>query len=102
MSGLGPWSERARCRDEDPELSFPENGKSSRPRRLICLGCPVRQECLDCALRHDERLIALLIGYKETGVLPDVDTEPSPESQLAAAELIERYPRRTNQRKRSR
>jgi hypothetical protein len=102
MSGLGPWSERARCRDEDPELSFPENGKSSRPRRLICLGCPVRQECLDCALRHDARLIALLIGYRETGVLPDVDTEPSPESQLAAAELIERYPRRTNQRKRSR
>ena len=41
------------------------------------------------------KLIALLIGYKENGVLPDVDTEPSPKSQLAAAELIERYSRRT-------
>jgi hypothetical protein len=29
--------------------------------------------------------------YRENGVLPNVDTELSPQSQLAAAELIELY-----------
>jgi hypothetical protein len=37
------------------------------------------------------KLIALLIDYRENGVLPDHDTERSPESQLAAAELIEKH-----------
>jgi hypothetical protein len=32
-----------------------------------------------------------LIGYRENYVLPDVVTELSPQSQLAAAELIELY-----------
>ena len=42
------------------------------------------------------KVLALLIGYRETGVLPP-GMEPSPEFQLAAAELIERHSRRTNQ-----
>jgi hypothetical protein len=37
------------------------------------------------------KVLAPLIGYRENGVLPDVDTELSLQSQLAAAELIELY-----------
>jgi hypothetical protein len=40
------------------------------------------------------KLIALLIGYNENRVLP-TDMEPTPLSQLAAAELIEQYTNRT-------
>ena len=50
-----PWQERARCRDHDPEIFFPEKGGSSREAKRICSECPVRIECLNYALRRDER-----------------------------------------------
>jgi WhiB family redox-sensing transcriptional regulator len=50
-----PWQERARCRDHDPEVFFPEKGGSSREAKRICSECPVRIECLNYALRRDER-----------------------------------------------
>ena len=50
-----PWQERARCRDYDPEVFFPEKGGSSREAKRICSECPVRIECLNYALRRDER-----------------------------------------------
>jgi WhiB family transcriptional regulator, redox-sensing transcriptional regulator len=51
----GPWVMRAKRRQSEPDLFFPEKGLSSRPAIMVCLGCPVRQECLDHALEHDER-----------------------------------------------
>lgn len=49
------WVQRARCKDEDPELFFPIG--TSGPAleqieraRAICLKCDVRQECLEWAL----------------------------------------------------
>ena len=50
-----PWQERARCRQHDPEVFFPEKGGSSREAKRICADCPVRIECLNYALRRDER-----------------------------------------------
>ena len=50
-----PWQESARCRDYDPEIFFPEKGGSSREAKRICADCPVRIECLNYALRRDER-----------------------------------------------
>ncbi|HEX6208360.1 MAG TPA: WhiB family transcriptional regulator [Actinomycetota bacterium] len=50
-----PWQERARCREFDPEIFFPEKGGSSREAKRICAQCEVRIECLKYALRHDER-----------------------------------------------
>jgi WhiB family transcriptional regulator, redox-sensing transcriptional regulator len=50
-----PWQERARCREHDPEIFFPEKGGSSREAKRICADCPVRIECLNYALRRDER-----------------------------------------------
>src|SRR4029434_5287962 len=50
-----PWQERARCRQHDPEVFFTEKGGSSREAKRICADCPVRIECLNYALRRDER-----------------------------------------------
>ncbi|MEU0570113.1 WhiB family transcriptional regulator [Nonomuraea sp. NPDC005983] len=50
------WSRRAACLGMDPELFFPISlegpGRSQVERaKAICGGCPVRQPCLDYALR---------------------------------------------------
>jgi len=49
------WQERALCAQTDPEAFFPEKGGSTREAKRICLGCEVRDECLDYALANDER-----------------------------------------------
>jgi WhiB family transcriptional regulator, redox-sensing transcriptional regulator len=49
------WADSALCAQTDPEVFFPEKGGITRPAKRICLGCPVRQECLDYALEHNER-----------------------------------------------
>lgn len=63
--GERPWLEHAACADHDVNLFYPD-GVLGRPAggdpdrlwaagRLVCAGCPVRQECLDWALEHAER-----------------------------------------------
>jgi WhiB family redox-sensing transcriptional regulator len=49
------WQERALCSQTDPEAFFPEKGGSTREAKKICVGCEVRDECLEYALEHDER-----------------------------------------------
>ena len=49
------WQERALCAQTDPEAFFPEKGGSTREAKRICLGCEVRDVCLEYALAHDER-----------------------------------------------
>ena len=49
------WQERALCAQTDPEAFFPEKGGSTREAKRICLGCEVRDACLEYALAHDER-----------------------------------------------
>ena len=49
------WTERALCKETDPEAFFPEKGGSTREAKRICLGCEVKDDCLDYALAHDER-----------------------------------------------
>jgi WhiB family transcriptional regulator, redox-sensing transcriptional regulator len=49
------WQDRALCAQTDPEAFFPEKGGSTREAKKICLGCEVRNECLEYALAHDER-----------------------------------------------
>jgi WhiB family redox-sensing transcriptional regulator len=49
------WQERALCSQTDPEAFFPEKGGSTREAKRICVGCEVRDECLEYALEHDER-----------------------------------------------
>jgi WhiB family redox-sensing transcriptional regulator len=49
------WHADAVCAQVDPDTWFPEKGGSTRDPKAICAGCPVRQQCLDYALEHDER-----------------------------------------------
>jgi len=50
-----PWREAALCAQTDPEAFFPEKGGSTREAKSVCRRCDVRGECLDYALKHDER-----------------------------------------------
>ena len=56
-SDEGPlsWQQDALGAQTDPEAFFPEKGGSTREAKRICLGCEVREWCLDYALAHDER-----------------------------------------------
>lgn len=58
------WIDDALCAQTDPDSFFPEKGGSVREARRICLRCPVRAECLDYALAHDERF-GVWGGYSE-------------------------------------
>jgi len=49
------WQENALCAQTDPEAFFPEKGGSTREAKRICLGCEVRDKCLESALANDER-----------------------------------------------
>jgi WhiB family redox-sensing transcriptional regulator len=49
------WQADALCAQTDPEAFFPEKGGSTRDAKRICGQCNVRAECLEYALRNDER-----------------------------------------------
>lgn len=50
-----PWMADAICAQTDPEVFYPERGESIADAKRICLGCPVRETCLEWALEHKER-----------------------------------------------
>lgn len=50
-----PWTEYAACREVPSSLFFPEKGESSRPAKLVCRGCAVRDSCLEAVLANPER-----------------------------------------------
>jgi WhiB family redox-sensing transcriptional regulator len=49
------WQADALCAQTDPEAFFPEKGGSTRDAKRICTGCEVKAQCLDYALKNDER-----------------------------------------------
>ena len=49
MFEQGDWRGRAACRDENPDQLF-VRGAEQRKARMVCVGCPVRTECLGEAL----------------------------------------------------
>lgn len=51
------WSARAACATADPDLFFPEPDTTAEriaEAKQICAGCPVRQACLEDAVRRGE------------------------------------------------
>ena len=49
------WQTDALCAQTDPEAFFPEKGGSTRDAKRVCAACPVRDECLEYAMAHDEK-----------------------------------------------
>jgi WhiB family transcriptional regulator, redox-sensing transcriptional regulator len=49
------WQDDALCAQVGGDTWFPEKGGSTRDAKRICQNCPVRAECLEYALAHDER-----------------------------------------------
>lgn len=48
------WTEEAICRQTDPEAFYPEKGGDGGRKAVeVCLGCPVRRQCLDMAMRAE-------------------------------------------------
>lgn len=48
-----PWMSNAACTEIDPDMWFPEPGGSIQQQQAICADCPVRNLCLEYALRND-------------------------------------------------
>ncbi|WP_430592379.1 WhiB family transcriptional regulator [Humidisolicoccus flavus] len=53
--GALAWQSDSLCAETDPEAFFPEKGGSTRDAKRICESCDVRAECLEYALKNDER-----------------------------------------------
>lgn len=49
------WRDLALCQYTDPDLFHPPKGGSSVQAKRVCRGCPVRVQCLEFALEHEER-----------------------------------------------
>lgn len=49
------WKALAVCAQTDPEAFFPDKGGSTKEAKKICQGCEVISECLNSALKNDER-----------------------------------------------
>ena len=50
-----PWMVFGACREQDPDLFFPESVREAQQAVAICNTCPVRDECLDYSLEARER-----------------------------------------------
>ena len=44
------WMQQGNCHSESPEVFFPSDGIGVIRAQQICLGCPVKAECLTHAL----------------------------------------------------
>ena len=55
VTGRDTWRQAAACRNGPSADFYPETEAEARPAKRICAACPVRQLCLDTALRNGER-----------------------------------------------
>lgn len=60
-TNIKDWRDRAKCRDEDPDLFFPVGDLKARVNKAqvaeakrVCATCLVRSACLDWALATGE------------------------------------------------
>lgn len=50
------WRADALCAQTDPDLFHPETGQTSATAKRVCMGCPVRRQCLEHAVTHGENV----------------------------------------------
>lgn len=46
---------KANCLGINPDLFFPERGASTKEAKEVCMGCQMREECLEYALANGEK-----------------------------------------------
>lgn len=46
------WKSQGNCQEHPPEIFFPEDGKGVLKAQVICRPCPVKEVCLDHALKN--------------------------------------------------
>ena len=46
------WQQAARCRGIDPDVFHPQSDEEADEAKAICASCPVREPCLEYALRN--------------------------------------------------
>ncbi len=56
LEGDLSWQGDALCAQTDPDAFFPEVGDDTYLAKCVCRNCPVREECLDFALEHNETI----------------------------------------------
>jgi WhiB family redox-sensing transcriptional regulator len=59
------WRPLGACRDQDPNLFYPQRGESIVAAVAICAVCPVKADCLDWALHHEK--LGIWGGTSERG-----------------------------------
>lgn len=47
------WRSAGNCVGEPVAIFFPVRGVDASPAKAVCVGCPVIEECLSFALRHE-------------------------------------------------
>lgn len=58
------WKADGICAQVDPDLWYPEKGGSTKKAKKVCSNCPVREQCLNYAMDHNERF-GIWGGYSE-------------------------------------
>lgn len=48
------WRQRAACRGVDAHIFYPVTDEEAEEAKAVCLGCSVRQACLEWALANRE------------------------------------------------
>lgn len=50
-----PWMVFSACRDQDPDIFFPQSQEATDHAIAICNSCPVKLDCLEYSLEARER-----------------------------------------------
>lgn len=50
---MNNWKDDGLCRDADPDVFFPSDGVNAFEAKAICARCPVQEQCLEYAMKHD-------------------------------------------------
>lgn len=87
LSEPEPWMLEGLCAQVDPDLWFPEKGGTTGDAKRICMKCPVRADCLEYALAHDERFgIWGGLSERERRALKPIG--PDANERIAAVQLL--------------
>lgn len=89
---MSDWRHRAACLGSNPDHFFPTDNEAGATAARTCATCPVRQPCLDFALKH--RLFGIFGGT----TAKDRERMGARPSTLSAADEIEASLRRVQAR----